>query len=219
MNDELRSRILNAAAAAPSPTRAESRGRSLLALGLGALAGSAVFAWAGGPRIEPRPQALAAATFGLSLLLAWATLFIAFVPRRDMRPRGARRLVPLVFGAPLAWFAVKLSCTLPHAGLLAEVPERPGFRCLGLTLAVGAGLFAALVVLWRGRALAHVEAQGAALGAGAGMAAITLVDLWCPVGHPEHLVLGHVFPVLIFAGLGAVLGRPVLALRSRVRVL
>jgi hypothetical protein len=41
-----------------------------------------------------------------------------------------------------------------------------------------------------------------------------LLDLWCPVGYPRHLLIGHVGPALVLAGIGAVLGRSLLAMRN-----
>jgi hypothetical protein len=57
----------------------------------------------------------------------------------------------------------------------------------------------------------HPRAFGAALGAAGGFWAATLVDLWCPVGYPLHVVLGHALPTLVLAALGAAAGSRVLA--------
>jgi len=38
------------------------------------------------------------------------------------------------------------------------------------------------------------------------------VDLWCPVAYAPHLLLGHIAPMLILAGVGAVVGRRVLGI-------
>jgi hypothetical protein len=39
-----------------------------------------------------------------------------------------------------------------------------------------------------------------------------LVDLWCPVAYLPHLLLGHVLPLALAVGAGAMLGRFVLGL-------
>jgi hypothetical protein len=44
---------------------------------------------------------------------------------------------------------------------------------------------------------------GAALGVAAGACSWLLVDLWCPVAHPEHIALGHLLPLVLLAGAGA----------------
>jgi hypothetical protein len=41
------------------------------------------------------------------------------------------------------------------------------------------------------------------------------VDLWCPVAYVPHLLLGHVLPLFVIAGAGALLGQAVLSLRRR----
>jgi hypothetical protein len=92
-------------------------------------------------------------------------------------------------------------------------PTRPGFRCLFLGTTIGAlPLFAALVS-WRRTDPLTPVATGAAFGAGAGLGSAVLVDLWCPVSYVPHLLLGHVLPVVLLAGLGGLIGRYVLRLR------
>jgi len=56
---------------------------------------------------------------------------------------------------------------------------------------------------------------GAALGMAAAIAAGGLVDLWCPVAHVEHLLLGHILPLVLLAALGALAGRRFIRLGSR----
>ena len=60
----------------------------------------------------------------------------------------------------------------------------------------------------------HPRALGLALGVAAGAAAAVLVDLWCPVGHVPHLLTGHVAPMLLLGGLGALLGTRVLGIQA-----
>jgi hypothetical protein len=40
-----------------------------------------------------------------------------------------------------------------------------------------------------------------------------LVDLWCPVGHFGHLLVGHVLPIALLVVGGALLGRRYVAVR------
>ena len=58
----------------------------------------------------------------------------------------------------------------------------------------------------RGVHSAHPRVAGAAMGSAAGAVAWLLVDLWCPVGHPAHVLLGHVLPMLILTAVGAFAG-------------
>jgi hypothetical protein len=41
------------------------------------------------------------------------------------------------------------------------------------------------------------------------------VDLWCPVAYVPHLVLGHLLPLFVLAGAGALLGQALLSLLRR----
>ena len=45
------------------------------------------------------------------------------------------------------------------------------------------------------------------MGFAAGACAWVAVDLWCPVACVPPLVLGHLLPLLVLAGAGALLGR------------
>jgi hypothetical protein len=40
-----------------------------------------------------------------------------------------------------------------------------------------------------------------------------LMDLWCPVAHPQHLLLGHLLPIAALAALGAWAGHRWLGLK------
>ena len=69
------------------------------------------------------------------------------------------------------------------------------------------GPFAAMVFVLRGTEPSHPRALGMSLGVVAAGAAWVFTDLWCPVAWPLHLLLGHVLPILLFAALGAGVGR------------
>jgi hypothetical protein len=53
---------------------------------------------------------------------------------------------------------------------------------------------------------------GAALGMAAGLCAGTLIDLWCPVAHLQHLLIGHILPLIVLAAIGWLAGRRVVRL-------
>jgi hypothetical protein len=213
MNDELRARVLEAAAAEPAPDRAATRRREFLILAAGVLWALGVFWSAGGARLGPRPDALVLATFAGAVGVALIAFALGYARGGSMLGRRGLVLRWTVFGAPLAYMGWKILWSSTYDGMTEEWPDRPGFRCLGLSLRVGVGVFAAMMLLRRGRvAVRHVE-QGAGIGVAAGMITASLVDLWCPVSHPEHLLIGHVLPALLFAAAGALLSRWVLAVR------
>jgi hypothetical protein len=88
------------------------------------------------------------------------------------------------------------------AGAMAVWPTRPGFRCLGLTLVMGAApLVGLLWARWSGTVKLS-SLDGLIRGVAAGAVGWALIDLWCPVGEISHLLLGHVLPVVILAGAG-----------------
>ena len=45
------------------------------------------------------------------------------------------------------------------------------------------------------------------MGFAAGACAWVAVDLWCPVAYVPHVLLGHVLPLFVLAGAGALLGQ------------
>jgi hypothetical protein len=61
----------------------------------------------------------------------------------------------------------------------------------------------------------HAALNRAAIGVASGACAWVGLDLWCPVVFVPHLLLGHVLPLCILAGTGALLGQALLSLRSR----
>ena len=212
---DLKHRILAAAAAETSPTRRQrsvgSAIRAVSALAVPLL----LFTLIGGARLGPRPSGLVAMTaLGISAIAAWA-LLAAFVRGSSMLGRTRGRLLATAVIAPVAFLIWKVAASsgVPH--MMDPWPDRPGLRCFAVT-----ALFAAwpLVALgWErwGSDPVHPRALGLALGVGTGAAAAVLVDLWCPVGHVPHLLAGHVAPMLVLGGLGALAGARVLGVRAR----
>jgi hypothetical protein len=93
-------------------------------------------------------------------------------------------------------------------------PERPGERCLALSLLVAAGPLLSFLAIRRGTPV-QPALNGAVIGFAAGAFAWVAADLWCPVGYVPHVLLGHVLPLAVLAGAGALLGRALLSPRCR----
>jgi hypothetical protein len=169
-----------------------------------ATVGAAIFALAGGMRPTGRPFELMLGTVTLATVIAAGATWIAV--RRgtstDGRPRNV--LVALLVLVPLALVAGKLSMSAAWPGMTEAWPDRPGFRCLGLFLAMAAAPLAAYLWIWRMRDVPRPGLYGAALGVAAGAGAWTLVDLWCPVAHPAHIALGHLLPLALLVTAGVV---------------
>jgi len=227
---ELRARVLAAAAAEPSPTRATVRRRNMLigmvaaASGLGAFV---IFAMLmseshllrlGGEvvpqqRLE-RPAWLVVATAGGALGVAVTAVWLALGRGRSMLGRSPRWLLYGGVLIPVSLLVWKVSCSLAFGDAMVAWPERPGERCLALSLLVAAGPLVSLMAIRR-HAPVHPALNGAVIGFAAGAWAWVAVDLWCPVAHVPHVLFGHVLPLFVLAGTGALFGRTLLSPRRR----
>lgn len=159
--------------------------------------------------------ALSAGPILLRLPLLAATMWLAAVAalRVSVPGAGARawtRWWPLLLlGALLAITAAEL--------LLAGDTRTPmrGWACVrkmtfvGLVPAVGA-----LVLVYRAAPLEPIWAAVLALVA-AGAAGALTSELACPLGSPMHVLLWHVLPIAVYAGLGAAAIAVVVRLRRR----
>jgi hypothetical protein len=209
---DLKRRVLGAVAAAPAPTRSEVRRRGWLAFAVSAAIALAIFAEAGGLRLGGRPGLLVVSTCVGWILATSAAAAFGVARGRSTPGRSTGALLVLLVALPVALLAWKVGVSLPFgAGATAPWPGRPGFRCLGLSLAMAAPLLAALVVMRRGSDPVHPAVAGAMLGLTAAIAAGALVDLWCPVAYLPHVLLGHILPLAIVAAVGAWTGRRMLA--------
>jgi hypothetical protein len=214
LTPDLKHRILAAAASEASPTRRQrvvgSAIRAFSALAVPLL----LFTLVGGVRLEARPLGLVAMTaLGTSTIAAWA-LFEAFGRGTSMLGRTRGRLLATAAVVPVAFLIWKVAASsgVPH--MMDPWPARPGLRCFAVTTLFAAWPLVALGWERWGSDPVHPRALGLALGVGAGAAAAVLVDLWCPVGHVPHLLTGHVAPMLLLAGLGALVGARVLGVRA-----
>jgi hypothetical protein len=215
LRPDLRQRILAAAAASPAPTRAQTIKSRLWLFASAAVGAIAIFFIRGGIRPTGRPAILIALTSLGTSLIGGAGLYFLFTPQKNSvlrRPVWKLLLVAALAGIGFVIWKVGISSIY---GLTARWPDRVGLRCLRLSLLTGSlPLFAALVA-WRRTDPVTPLATGAAFGAGAGLASAVLVDLWCPVAYVPHLLLGHVLPIVILAGVGALIGWRVLRVRRR----
>jgi len=208
---DVRQRILAAVASEPAPTQRAVQRRGWLTLAVSAALAVAIFAHFGGLRIYDRPGVLVVWTclgWGVAAGVAAA---VGVARGRAMLGRSTASLTMLVALTPLALLAWKLGVTVPFGPqLMVPWPGRPGFRCLGLSLAMAAPLLGALFVLRRRSDPVHPAVAGAALGITAAITAGALVDLWCPIAYLPHVLLGHILPLLLVAAFGAWAGRRLL---------
>jgi len=230
VNAELRARVLAAAAAEPSPTRAAVSRRNILIAVVAAASGIGAFMIFAqymseshmlrlGGEVVPqhsleRSVGLVAATVGGALGVAAMALWLALGRGRSMLGRSRRWLLYGGVLIPVSLLAWKVGCSVAFGDAMVPWPERPGERCLALTLLVAAGPLLSFLAIRR-RAPVQPALNGAVMGFAAGACAWIAVDAWCPVAYVPHLLLGHVLPLFVLAGAGALLGQMLLTLRPR----
>ena len=212
---ELRARVLAAAAATPSPPRAEVRRRTALALVLAALSVVALFFLTGGLQVGDRPVGYVVVTaIGWAALAIAATVF-AYGRGRSMAGRTRASLVAAaLLVAPLlaAW-------ALPWMLAWPEVDPWVGgwsahMKCFVMSTVVGLAPLLLLAAARRGSDPVHPGAAGAAIGAAMGAWAGTMMDLHCAVTGCLHVVFAHACPSLLLAMIGAVVGHRILGIRA-----
>jgi hypothetical protein len=213
LSPQLKQQILTAARHEPAPVRRQVVLQTLVIAAAAVAIPLVAFFAVGGARFGQRPLSLVLATTLGAFAIAAFTLVLALGrgPRMLGRARGVLVLAGII--APLAFLAWKAGLSAEFE-LAAASPTRPGYRCLVLTLSFALAPLSALLFLRRGSDPTHPRSLGMALGIAAGTSAAALVDLWCPVGHLRHLVLGHVLPVLALGVLGVWLGQRWLSVRS-----
>lgn len=208
-----RAELLAAAAREPAPTRTQLRGRAFALGALGVFVALGAFFALGGFRDGglPRERPLVLLTFGgtAALTATWAAVTLRPLAAWTLS-RAHRRL--LLVAAPTLLFAWKVGWSAQYAGGTDWWPERPGVRCLGVSLVLGAPVLAALLAMQRRSAPRDAGLSAAGLGALAGLFAALLVDLWCPVGHPAHVLIGHVLPMLTWTAVAGRVGRRIVAI-------
>jgi hypothetical protein len=212
---DLKRRILAAATSEPSPTRQQRLTRSAIRMASALAVPLLLFLLVGGPRVGPRPLGLVAMTALGALGIAAAALVVAVGRGSSMLGRSRGQLLGTAAIVPVAFLLWKLAASwgVPH--MMDPWPSRPGLRCFALTTLLGTWPVAALVWERWGSDAVHPRTLGVAVGVASGAAAAALVDLWCPVGYVPHLLTGHVAPILLLGGLGALAGARTLGVRSR----
>ncbi len=229
MSAGLRAQVLAAAAAEASPTRALVKRRNTIIGMVAAVSGVGAFVLfaalmsegelvrLGGEvaqRHLERSPWLVAATAGGALAIAAAALWLALGRGGSMLGRSRRWLLYGCVLIPISLLAWKVGCSLAFGDAMGRWPERIGLRCLSLSIVAAAGPLWAFLSMRR-TAVLHPALNGATAGLAAGACAWVAVDAWCPVAYVPHLLLGHVLPLLVLAGAGALLGQAMLALRHR----
>lgn len=209
---DLKRHILEATRTAPAPTRSTVRRRAWLLLGGCTAIALAIFASFGGVRQYDRPTLLVLWTsFGWGAA-ASAASWTGLTRGGSPVGRTSRTLIAVLVAVPPLLLAWKIGVTVFLApGMMEPWQGRVGFRCLSLSIAMALPLLLGLLVFRRRSDPVHPALAGSVLGITAGVFAGTLVDLWCPVAFLPHVLLGHILPLVVVAGVGAWVGRSVLS--------
>ena len=213
----LKLRVLEAVRQRPMPRRAD---RLLPVVALAVLAAvimAAVLQWV--PRLlgevggvahaAGRPAASGAWILAGTIALALGSSWFVLPFRRSMLSPARGVLLAVAIGVPVlvgAWLV------LWHA-TYDDPFTRTGWRCFALTGLTAPWSFAALAYASRRVEPRHPGTAGAALGAAAGAWAAVMVELWCPLSVSEHVLLGHVLPLLVLALAGSAIGARIFRLR------
>lgn len=214
-DDPVRARLLARLPAEPSPTRRDVRLRNALLL-LSAVAVPLLIWWnAGGVRIQSRPLSyVIGTTLGWIVVAGWA-VWGSLAPGPTMLGRTRRWQRWIVLLTPTLLFVWTLGWDLNYPDQIEPWPGRWGKKCLNMTMWLGAWPVVALVWMRRGSEPLHPGARGAAIGAAVGCTSGVLVDLWCPITDPAHVLLGHILPLVILSAVGLLLGKWLLGLHRR----
>lgn len=199
----LRAKILGQLAEIDAPTRPRFQRAVLGAMALGLAASVLLFLAIGGVELGRRPL-----VYVTALGASWLVLLALAAPGALMRGRSSvgrpsRTLSALSIGLPLLVLgAIAATAWIwPETRTIAD--NRSDLRCFGFALALGAGPFAAIVWVKRKLVLVHPHVEAGAAGVLAGALGAFFITLRCDCSELDHLLIGHVVPVVLFGALSA----------------
>jgi len=214
LSPDFKQRVLASVADMPAPTRAQATRARAGLFACGVAGAIAIFFLEGGVRVTSRPPSLVALTSLGTAVIVGVGMWVLFTRGRSVLGRPGSRLLVAALASSVLFVAWRYRVSAAY-GLVDVWPERPGFRCLGLSILTGALPLLGALLSWRRSVPVSPVTTGAAFGAGAGLGSALLVDLWCPVSYLPHLLLGHLLPIAVLALLGGVLGSRLLRVWAR----
>ena len=186
----------------PSPTRAERRRRSLIALGFG-VAWLVFLLWRLGLRGNIADAGLLAA-LALWALVSGGGLALALRPNARGLPPSLRvvQIILLALAALYVAGVLVRDATAPH------VPIHWGkvLGCLSCAHLLAAGPLVVAAVMLRRSFLSFPAWRGAVVGAACGFGGAIGIHAHCSVETASHVLLAHGLVIVVSAALGAVLG-------------
>jgi hypothetical protein len=213
---ELRGRILAAVRADPAPTRAVAQRRRPLVLAGALVIPVALSLWAHGPDAGDRPctyvVSLSVAWFLISALATWGGVMRG--TSMLGRPAAWRLLVAALTPAALLVSALAAALIWPHT-LIDDAVVADHVVCIVFTTLTAAGPLAAFALLRRYSDPVAPRLTGAAIGAASGAWGALSIELHCAHASMEHVLVGHLLPVVLVTLLGVLVGHFFVAVRAR----
>jgi hypothetical protein len=170
---------------------------------------AALMVWGGPLAAAGRPAAYGAWVVAGTVALALAATWLSLPSRSSMLSPARGQLLAVAIGVPVLMGAWLLLWHTTYTDPFVRI----GFRCFGLTAATAPWPFIALAYASRRLDPRHPALAGAALGATAGAWAAVMVELWCPLAVPDHVLVGHVLPLVLLSIAGSVYGARKFGLR------
>lgn len=213
---ELRARVLAAASAEPVPTRSVGVVRRAAIVAVGMIVSLVVLALIGGPQPDGRPVAyfatIAALWTGVVLVASWAGLGRG----RSMLGRSTSVRVIVAALTPPALIVASLLAGLCWPATMSNPSTvHDHVFCIELGSLMAIGPLVAFAFVRRDSDPVAPRLTGAAVGAVAGAWGGLFIELRCGHCSLEHVVLGHVVPVVVFALVGALIAGSVISVRHR----
>jgi hypothetical protein len=216
LSPELRSLVLEAVSKEPIAPRAEGVRRRARTVALGFTAMVALALAISTPRTRGRPLGYVEVLVSMWMLIAIVTTWAGVGRGRSMLGRSRRWQLATTLLTPLVLLASWVPATLywPETLADASTPIRHAGCILG-TFLLAAGPLVAFLRLRRRSDPVRPWLTGASIGTAAAAWGAVALPLVCGFTSPVHMLLGHLLPVLLMAGLGAALGERLLAVRAK----
>ena len=215
---ELRERILEAVRQEAVPSRLYGGRRRVRAVVIGFAVPLAVLAMSyfGGPRAHERPlgyiAALALAWLPIAAVATWAGVGQG----RSMLGRPAAWGISVVALTPAALLAAWAGVASVWPSTLDDPSGPPQHVvCNVMTLIFAVGPLVAFGVLRRRSDPVNPHLTGAAIGAAAAAWAALVLHVLCGFTSAEHILLGHIAPVVLVTLIGALCTARTVAIRAK----
>jgi hypothetical protein len=212
---DLRSRVLAAVETEPVPTRAVGNRRRAIYVAIGF--GVMLLLFAGrGLRMHERPPG-----YVLALALCWVPIAVVatwagVTSGRSMLGRPLAWRVAVIALTPVAMMATWFGVALAWPQMFHDHSTFQRIEiCNGGTLLFALGPFVSFLALRRRTDPVSPRLTGAAIGTAAAAWAAVVLHLMCGYTSLDHMLFGHVLPVSILAGVGALLAARTVAIRAK----